>query len=58
MNDCKILHEKIKEHGQKLSDDYKKIANEITQSEKNLKEFKQFLIDENIQCEVCGSVLK
>jgi chromosome segregation ATPase len=58
LNDCKILHEKIKEHGQKLSDDYKKIANEITQSEKNLKEFKQFLIDENIQCEVCGSVLK
>jgi len=58
LNQFNKNYELIKQSGQKFSTEYKQIMNNITQSEQDLKEFKEFLIKEKIQCETCGSMLK
>lgn len=47
----------VKSQGNKLSTEYKNTQSELLHKEDELKKFKQMLIDEKIQCEVCGSIL-
>ena len=47
----------IKESGINLTGEYKILQKELEEAEKDLQDYKQYLVDEKIQCEACGSVL-
>jgi exonuclease SbcC len=47
----------IKESGISLTNEYKIFQKELELAENDLKNYKQFLIDEKIACEACGSII-
>lgn len=58
---CESINDRyadIKTAGQNLSAEHKTLINDISISEKELNDYRQMLIDEKIQCESCGSILK
>jgi chromosome segregation ATPase len=51
-------YQEIKTQGESITLEYKQTKYELDIVEKELKEFKQMLIKEGIQCEICGSILQ
>ena len=48
----------IKKNGENLVNEFKTLQSNLEKQENEVKEFKNFLIEEKIQCEACGSILK
>lgn len=57
LTEININYTNIKETGNVLSDEYKNDTLKLKEMELNLDEFKKMLIENNIQCDKCGSVL-
>jgi hypothetical protein len=49
---------KIKNNGEKFTQEYKLLKSESEKTEKELEDYKQMLIDKGIRCETCGSILQ
>jgi len=50
--------ELLREKGIKHTEEFKQLQNKVEESQKELDEYLKFLVDENIVCETCGSILK
>lgn len=50
-------YEHIKSHGQKNNNEYKILQESLKKAVNDLEDYKQYLVDNNISCSVCGSVI-
>ena len=51
-------HIEIKKIGKDLSHTYSQLQNVLKNEESDFDSFKQYLVDQNIACESCGSILQ